>query len=103
MIASKKPVSMHEKMTKNEHSYNTRMWVHVKDGKDGPLYGSNLKIGPNQSASHTISQRSFRWRTSAQWNKLPLEIRHSKTAKQFKKSLKEWIKENVPLKVGGNC
>ena len=42
MIVSKKPVSMHEKMTKNEHSYNTRMWVHVKDGKDGPLYGSNL-------------------------------------------------------------
>ena len=39
MIVSKKPVSMHEKMTKNEHSYNTRMWVHVKDGKDGPLYG----------------------------------------------------------------
>ena len=45
MIVSKKPVSMHEKMTKNEHSYNTRMWVHVKDGKDGPLYGGTSLFG----------------------------------------------------------
>ena len=95
MIKSKMPMSMHDKMTRNDHIHNTRTWVHIRDGS----YGSNLKIGPKQSANHVLTQRSFRWRSSEQWNKLPIEIRHSKNTQTFKRSIKKWIKLNVPLKV----
>ena len=89
---------MHNKLTSNNYVYNTRTWVHLKDGQ----YGSNLRIGPSKSADHLLANRSFRWRSSKQWNSLPIEIRHSKSVNEFKMSLKAWIKTNVPLKPNNN-
>ena len=94
MIKSSLPMSMHEKIIRNDYVYNTRTWVHINDGK----YESNFKIGPSKSADHLLANRSFRWRASKQWNKLPINLRHSESVQTFKKSLKIWIKANVPLK-----
>ena len=99
MISEKNPVYIYEKMT-NSFTHNTRAWVHVKDGdwfkqKD---YGSNIRLGPSNSSSHAITEKSFRWRASKLWNNLPLELKQSKTLIIFKKSLKIWIKENIQIK-----
>ena len=70
--------------------------MHIKDGK----YGPNLRIGPSQPANRLLTERSFRWRASKEWNKLPTQLRHSKSIEIFKRSLKAWIKTNVPVKAG---
>ena len=94
MINSKKPVSMFNKITQKDFAYSTRNWFYFNDGK----CESNLKIGPSKSADHLLTNRSFRCRASKQWNRLPIELRLSKSDKIFKKSLKAWIQTNISLK-----
>ena len=40
---------------------------------------------------------SFKWRAATSFNQLPVEIRTSSKLEQFKRRLKPWIMENVPL------
>ena len=78
----------------NHFTYPTRTWVHIKNGN----YDSNLRIGPEKKADHLLSQRSFRWRASNQWNKLPIEVKQSVTLNEFKILIKKWIRTNIPVK-----
>ena len=46
---------------------------------------------------HDVSKTSFVPRTTATWNMLPVHIRSLQSVPQFKKMLKPWIKENLPI------
>ena len=77
-----------------EYAYPTRVWTHFIDG----VRDSNLRASPNLTASHLLTQRSFRWRSSKWWNAPPVQLRHSKSVEDFKGALKKWISANVPIK-----
>ena len=45
-----------------------------------------------------LYKQSFVPRSSFSWNKLPATLRLSPTLKSFKKQLKKWVREKVPIK-----
>ena len=49
-----------------------------------------------QSTKLTLLKKSFKFRGACNWNELPQSIRNQKNIGVFKKSLKTWIKQNVP-------
>ena len=51
-------------------------------------------IVPNSRLS--LAMKSFCFRGSEQWNKLPEDIRKSPDICRFKSLLKDWIHQNVP-------
>ena len=57
--------------------------------------GMGIRRGDN--SRHEVTQASFVPRSSASWNVLPVAIRNLKTEKGFKISLKQWIRQNVPI------
>ena len=81
-----------------EFVYPTRAWVHINNGE----YDSNIRIGPNGDANHLLTNRSFRWRASKQWNLLPIELKQSESLNEFKHYLKLWILTNIQLKATKN-
>ena len=99
MITRKSPVYLYSKLT-TEFKYPTRRWVHIKNKVNDPdlVKESNLIIGPKSNANHSLSQQSFRWRASKQWNALPIKLKEITSLKKFKKSLQLWIKENISVK-----
>ena len=46
---------------------------------------------------HDVSKTSVVPRTTATWNMLPVHIRSLQSIPQFKKKLKPWIQENLPI------
>ena len=44
-----------------------------------------------------MTKDSFRWRASDAYNELPQEIRNIETLPMFKKTVKDWIRKNIPL------
>ena len=46
----------------------------------------------------TISRSGFFFRGSTLWNLLPVDLRTMDNADKFKKGVKKWIKENIPVK-----
>ena len=73
VMLNKLPVYLYDKMTP-EFTYPTRTWVHIKDDSE-----SNIRIGPNRDANHLLTNRSFRWRASKEWNALPVELKQAKS------------------------
>ena len=49
-----------------------------------------------QSTKLTLLKKSFKFKGACNWNELPQSIRNQKNIGVFKKSLKTWIKQNVP-------
>ena len=66
-------------------------------------YTYNTKQAQKGLIKHTrdidlgITEDSFRWRASKDYNGLPMEIRSSETIESFKKECKTWILNNIPL------
>ena len=44
-----------------------------------------------------ITENSYKWRASSQFNELPTEIRNCESLDQFKLKTRKWIRENVLL------
>ena len=55
-----------------------------------------LKPTQAETSSHELLISSFRWRAMQQWNDLPFKIRNLNPI-EFKKHVKMWIKENIPI------
>ena len=64
----------------------------------GTRFSKRNRIGPRYAAKNDISNRSFQWRATKQWNMLPEEIQKIDKLHKFKQSLTLWIKLNIPLK-----
>ena len=56
-------------------------------------------IRPSQTRapSHELALDSFRWRALQEFNSLPLHIRSTSSLAKFKKLVKVWIMEQVPI------
>ena len=75
-------------------------------------YISNNKFGRHQNfksrsnrilfniikAEGELARKSFKYRSTRQWNQLPLNVRNAETLKEFKNQLKTWVLENVEIK-----
>ena len=83
VIYEKTPVYIYNKMTTG-FAYPTRRWTHFKNG----VCDSNLRISSNETSTHLLTNRSFRWRATKQWNALPLSVKQSKSLNKFKIALK---------------
>ena len=86
-LSQKYPVYLYKILSSEPPTYRTRF-----------IAQSNLRrLRENMNTSHVISQNSFRWRASSQWNELPVNIKTSLSIAIFKTNVKMWIKKNVPL------
>ena len=56
------------------------------------------KIKPIGVPRLDISSKSFRWRSSLQYNQVPHEITNLENKSTFKKQLKCWIQENISFR-----
>ena len=84
-LQNKSPIYLYDRIVGSFHySYKTR-------------FSKENKAGPRFAAKHQISNRSFQWRATSQWNMLPKEIQKIEKLPKFKKSLKLWIKINIQL------
>ena len=88
VLATKSPRYLYEKLsgTQGETYYRTRF---IRDQQSSQ---------PDSTAEGDIAKRSFKYRASAQWNSLPLNIRQSSNLKEFKFKLKKWVLSHVPIK-----
>ena len=57
-------------------------------GRTGKIIIPNTKLG--------LTQKSFCFRGSADWNSLPEDLRKSVKIRTFKSDLKNWILKNIP-------
>ena len=60
-----------------------------KDSRNGRIMVENTAL--------SLATRSFCYRGANEWNKLPLELRRKDKIDSFKKALRKWIEENVPM------
>ena len=56
-----------------------------------------IRMGPEFQAHLALTEKSFRWRAAKDWNELPSSIRQVRKLETFKKELKSWIKNNLPI------
>ena len=56
-----------------------------------------LAVNSNYVPANGLNLKSFKWRSVAYWNRLPLELREIENVIQFKSKLKHWIQENVEV------
>ena len=56
-----------------------------------------LKPSQPDAPSHELVTGSFRWRAIQQWNDIPFKIRNLSNPMEFKKHVKKWINENIPI------
>ena len=73
------------------------MWKMVHRGKPKHIY-NKLQIADDlevtiQEPRIQFSKRTFRHRTSKNWNELPEELKKNISIANFKIKLKKWIKE----------
>ena len=86
-LSQKYPVYLHKILTSDVPKYGTRF-----------IAQCDLRmLRENRNATHALSQHSFRWRASSQWNQLPVDIKTSESIALFKTKVKIWIKKNIPL------
>ena len=70
----------------NNMSYNLRSTADEK-----------VRLSPDSQAQAELARNSFKYRTTKEWNVLPLELRNTPKLDMFKIKLKQWIKENIPI------
>ena len=56
-------------------------------------------VKPKGVPKYDVSKRGFRWRAPEHFNRLPIEIINTEDKATFKRSVKIWITENVPIRV----
>ena len=92
--------------------YHSSILVHKVMMKKSPSYlysmfSSKYQIDTRQARSEQIkptristlelSYESFRWRAARMYNDLPIALRQVTSVPKFKKELKKWIIENIPI------
>ena len=80
-VTSKKPEYLFSKMC-SEHRYNTRKPV---------LYGTQF------SGKSSLAAKSFCYRGTLAYNKLPQDMMREENIETFKRKLKKWIFENIKI------
>ena len=58
------------------------------DSRTGRIILPNTKL--------TLAKKSFVWRGSVHWNKLPLDLRKSMKIGHFKRGVRKWVLQNIP-------
>ena len=93
ILLTKSPHYLYSKLfsVQGETYYKTRYVQNQKENK-------NIKLGTDSQAEADIARRSFKYRSTSQWNTLPVKIKEAETVQQFKTLLKIWVSENVPIK-----
>ena len=56
-----------------------------------------IRYGEQFSANQSLTQKSFCFRTTAQYNSIPASIRAVKSMPTFKVKLKKWVETNIPI------
>ena len=59
---------------------------------------TNELLKPKGIPRLDVSKRSFRWRAASQYNQMPQSLTQIEDIGVFKKELKTWIFQNIPLK-----
>ena len=54
-----------------------------------------IRMGPEFKTDRSITNNSFRWRTSKLWNQLPVQTREIPKLSKFKQKLKIWVREKI--------
>ena len=85
VIHTEYPKYLHNKVM-SQFPYNTRQKT-----------SNAIRIGPQFDARLDLAQKSFRWRSVKYWNNVPDSIRKITKTENFKKLLKNWVLNNVPV------
>ena len=93
ILANKSPQYLYEKLSGNHLSlhYRTRFVTNQDQNQ-------NIRLDPDSKAILEIANRSFKYRVINQWNQLPVEIKQVSKIDIFKKMLRKWVQENVPIR-----
>ena len=60
-----------------------------RDSRNGRIMIQNTALG--------VAAQSFCYRGASEWNRLPFELRRKDKVETFKKALRIWIVENIPM------
>ena len=85
IVKTKAPMYLHNKMN-NSHPYKTRQ---ATEG--------GIRFGEQFDVQSGLSRKSFCYRGTLDYNRIPADIRTAKTTATFKYKLKNWIKTNIPI------
>ena len=95
-------------------SYQTAVMTHKIRQTGAPTYLGNIinaefpymtrqattggvRYSQDHQSRRALNHSSFRYRATVEYNRLPGTIREAATMQTFKRKLRSWIKENVPL------
>ena len=84
-IISGKPDNIRKKFS-TDHPYPTRQAT-----------GGGLRFGEEFDATSGLSHKSFCYRGTQNYNRVPTYLRKEKTLLTFKYKLKQWVSNNIPL------
>ena len=84
MMLNKSPYYMHKKFNMN-YPYDTRQAT-----------GGGLRFGQEYGATSELIHRSFHYRGTQGYNRIPVQIRKVKNIETFKNKLKQWVSTNIP-------
>ena len=82
---SKKPDYLADRL-KTDYKYNTRI-----------SRQNRIQWGPEFRAKKSLTQRSWRWYGTANYNKIPQEFRNARDVAVLKRKLIPWIRENIAI------
>ena len=58
--------------------------------------GGGLRFGQEYGATSELIHRSFHYRGTQGYNRIPVHIRKVKNIETFKNKLKQWVSTNIP-------
>ena len=85
IVTSGKPDNIRKKFN-TDHPYPTRQAT-----------GGGLRFGEEFDATSGLSHKSFSYRGTQSYNRVPAYIRKEKSLQTFKYKLKQWVNTNIPL------
>ena len=68
------------------HPYSTRQATKV-----------SIRYGEDFPGTSTLTQNSFRYRAAKYYNSIPPDIRKVTSVPVFKRKVKQWVLDNVPI------
>ena len=85
ILVGGKPEYLNKKFS-SDYPYRTRQAT-----------GGGVRFGEEFHAKSGLSQASFCYRGTVEYNRVPGYIRSNKTMETFKHKLKQWVSTNIPL------
>ena len=93
ILSSKSPMYLYTKLqgAQEARHYETRfVWNRRRN--------LSIVLDDESQAGCKIAKKSFKYRATDQWNKLPLSIREEQNLLKFKTKLRLWVLKNIPIK-----